>query len=260
MRLAQVRALRPSCQTLMIKCPALSQLCTTRTTIAMRTTAACRGRAALQQARIFQPSMSPYNEDALRQSLNSSFVPFPDPNGHPTGGCLDAHSDRLDRVAAGYIQPGGRPSHQQVAEALAVKAFFVAVDGSDAATGGELTPFRTVAHGVAACRESLGAQAADGSASSTGRCALRLRAGVHRLNATVALTRADSGLTIIADPGPGSSQEGETVVLSGATALATQWTKVRTLGDTGLTLWRTAVPHKPAAVQTLLVDGVRYAP
>jgi hypothetical protein len=207
-------------------------------------------RAALKQAKIFHPAMNPYNEDLLTQSLNSSFVPFPDPNGHPTGGCLAADSERPARIAAGYIPAGGTPSHPQIAKALATKAFYIAIDGNDAASGGEQTPFRTISHGVAACR------AASGSATA-GRCALRLRAGVHRLNATITLTPADSGLTIVAEPGPGSSQEGETVTISGATALEAKWTKVRSLGGAGLTLWRTPVPHKPATVQTLLVDGVR---
>ena len=209
-------------------------------------------KAALKQAQIFQPAMNPWNLDGLTESLNSSFIPFPDPNGKPTGGCFapSPPSDRPARIAAGFIQPAGPSTHPGVAEAIATKSFFVAVDGSDAAAGSELAPFRTIARGVAACRAASAAQAGS-------KCALGLRAGVHRMNETITLTPADSGLTIMGAPGPGSSQEGETVTISGATALAPSWKAVPGKMAAGMRLWATPVAHKPASIKTLLVGGVR---
>ena len=208
-------------------------------------------RAALKQARILQPALSPFNLDGLANSLNSSFVPFPDPNGHPTGGCFAASErDRpAARIAAGYIQPAGPSTHPGVAEALATRSFFVAVDGSDAAAGSELAPFRTIARGVTACRAS--------STQAGSKCALGLRAGVHRMNETITLTPADSGLTIMGAPGPGSSQEGKTVTISGATALTPSWKAVPGKMAAGMRLWATPVARKPASIKTLLVDGIR---
>jgi len=77
------------------------------------------------------------------------------------------------------------------------------------------------------------------------------------MNDTLTLSPADSGLTIMGAPGPGSSQEGETVTISGATALTPSWKAVPGKMAAGMQLWATPVAHKPASIKTLLVGGVR---
>ena len=80
-----------------------------------------------------------------------------------------------------------------------------------------------------------------------------LASGTHRPNATIELTRADSGLTIVG--------AGHGVVVSGASVLRGAWERLRSVGNATakLGLWRLSVPdYGPSpAVDTLYVDGVR---
>ncbi len=92
--------------------------------------------------------------------------------------------------------------------------FFVAPNGSDAAAGTEAAPFRTVSHAVTASRHAKNAT-------------ILLRAGVHFLSETIALTIEDSGLTI-------QNYECEEAWLSGGIPITTSWSK-----------WPTAAPATP---------------
>ena len=85
-------------------------------------------------------------------------------------------------------------------------AFYVSTTGSDSSSGTKAKPFATVGHAVSAAR------------GATANGTILLRAGVHHLSGTIALTAADSGLTI-------QNFECEEAWLSGGVPVSTNWTK-----------------------------------
>lgn len=137
------------------------------------------------------------------------------------------------------VRRAGPSTHPSVG--CAVSVYYVAPTScSDSSAGTEAQPFCTVLKGVQACR------------AASGSCAVFLRGGVHRLNETIVLGPSDSKLTI-------AGYSGEDAVVSGTTPLAVSaWQKVKDVGTT--TIWKVPVTTRPAAIETLLVDGVRAIP
>ena len=188
---------------------------------------------------------SPTNAAALEESLNKSFNTV-----GPTGGCF-AGRPKGRLAADGEMQPAGPCTHSAV-RSVEQKSFHIAAAGrrcSDGGGGGTASPFCTLARGVAACRTPASAADADT------RCALLLGAGTHRLNETLLLGPADSGLVIVGAPALSGDSGGGSAVLSGAVPIAPSWKQVKRIGSN--TLWKTAVAHAPAAIDTLLFGGVR---
>jgi hypothetical protein len=181
----------------------------------------------------------------LLSSLNHSHFPFADNDR----GCFAA-APPASPPAAGR-QPeldASPPSHPAVLAAVADDAaarFSVAPTGtaggcSDGGPGSPQQPFCSVLGGVLACRRVLASLAASDTAPS---CAVVLANGTHRLNATVALTAADSGLAIVGG-GPGATVSGAALLASGSAG----WQRLRSLPN-GTALWRLAVPdYGPARV------------
>jgi hypothetical protein len=141
---------------------------------------------------------------------------------------------------------------------------------SDGGPGSQQQPLCSVIGGVAACRRLL-------TARESCSCALLLANGTHRLNATIELTDADSGLAIVGN-GAGATISGAALLSAGAGGggggssagsstgsaaagggAAAAWQRVRSLGN-GTVLWRLAAPdYGPAPPSdTLYVDGKRY--
>ena len=141
---------------------------------------------------------------------------------------------------------------------------------SDGGPGSQQQPLCSVIGGVAACRRLL-------TARESSSCALLLANGTHRLNATIELTDADSGLAIVGN-GAGATISGAALLSAGAGGggggssagsstgsaaagggAAAAWQRVRSLGN-GTVLWRLAAPdYGPAPPSdTLYVDGKRY--
>ena len=193
----------------------------------------CAWRHAAQDyAHSIQPGMSVPNAAALEESLNSSFFgPGFDPsNSRPTGGCFAKLRLGKGRTAAhGAMQPAGPSTHTSVLSAAAQKSFYVAAagarscsDGGGSGGGTATSPFCSVTRGVAACRTA----ATDGGAR---QCALLLGAGTHRLNETLLLGPADSGLAIVGAPAlqPVNSAGAGGAVLSGAVPITPSWKQVK---------------------------------
>lgn len=171
--------------------------------------------AAAKFATVIQPGMSEANQQELQAGL-ATVDPKPP----------------LARRAG----PSTHPSVFQVATAFYVSP---SMGCSDHSPGSEAKPFCSVLKGVLACR-------------AVGKCAVFLREGVHRLNETIVLGPADSGLVI-------AGYEGENAVISGTTPLeVSAWQKVSDEGE--ITIWKVPVTTRPAAIETLLVDGVRAIP
>ena len=77
--------------------------------------------------------------------------------------------------------------------------------------------------------------------------------GTHRLDDTVKITPADSGLAIVADGGAYP-------IISGTSVISTTWRKVKDLsikGSQNLTLWSAKLVDAPSSVDTMLVNGKR---
>ena len=68
-------------------------------------------------------------------------------------------------------------------------------------------------------------------------CAVVLANGTHRLNATVDLTAADSGLAIVGGGGGGATVSGAALLDGSPSA----WRRLRSLPN-GTALWRLAAP------------------
>ena len=122
--------------------------------------------------------------------------------------------------------------------------FCDALAGSDANPGTLQQPFASVARGVAACRAVSAAAAAGGG----GGCAVTLRdSAPFVLGATLALTAADSGLTLAAYPG-------EAPVLTGALPLVgLDWAPVGGGGG----VWVARGLRLPQPPGVLFVNGTR---
>lgn len=192
-------------------------------------------RAALQHGKALQPHMSDANQAALLESLNSSFFGN---GGTNTSGCFPPAPPPPGR---GFMQPAFASPVTAAAAAAASKTLHVSAgtDCDDTGVGSQSKPFCTIAHAVVACR-----------GHGSGRCAVLLGSGIHRLNETIQLGAADSRLMIVGAAAGGS-------VISGSTPITSHWDKVKTLGG-NLTLWKTALlAHAPSTIDTLLVDGIR---
>jgi hypothetical protein len=204
-------------------------------------------RAALAHGKVLQPHMSDENAAFLLQSLNSSFFGN---GGTSGGGCFQPSPSPMP--PRGFMQKAS-PAPSAVAKAEAAEHQFhvAAADDDDkcddAAGGSAAAPFCSLARGVAACRAAKNT----GARTDGGLCALWLGDGIHRLNVTLQLTDADSGMIVL--PASGAS-----AVISGATLLSsgTSWQRVRSLG-TNLTLWKAKLTHAAPRIDTLMVDGVR---
>lgn len=118
--------------------------------------------------------------------------------------------------------------------------------GNDSNTGSEASPFRTIDHGVAACRVGrTGIRP-----TTTGACTLILRdSAPFILDATVSLGPADSGIAIAALPN-------EHPVVSGAAPLplSTQWMPWKQGGGSNVWSARVSLPVVPGS---LFVEGAR---
>ena len=213
--------------------------------------------AALEYGRQIQPGMRAADAALLRDSLNHSHFPFPD---HDSGcfapappGPPQAGSSRQQQLEA------PPPSHPTVLAATAEDAaqFHVAptdstgsapISCSDDGPGSSQRPFCSVFGGVAACRHLL-------TTADVASCAVVLASGTHRLNATIELTAADSGLAVVGG-GAGATVSGASLVGGGSGGAA--WQRVRSLPNR-TTLWKLAVPDYGSAPpsDTLYVDGKR---
>jgi hypothetical protein len=211
--------------------------------------------AALEYGRRIQPDMRTADVRLLQQSLNHSHFPAPDPDsgcfppGPPAPLQPSSWQHQLDTLP---------PSHLRVLAAMMVPGaaqFHVAPTGSgggtpsscsDSGPGSLQQPFCSVLGGVIACRRVL---------STTTSCAVVLANGTHRLNATIELTAADSGLAVVGG-GAGATVSGASLV--GGSSSGAVWQRVRSLPN-GTALWKLAAPdYGPAPPSdTLYVDGKR---
>lgn len=191
--------------------------------------------AALGYGKTLQPTMSGENAAFLLQSLNSTFFGN---GGTNTGGCFPPAPPVPPR---GHMQQAHASLSASTTAAAAAYNFHVSTGGtcSDDGPGSDLIPFCSLERGIGACRAHVHKS-----------CAVIFGPGVHRVNKTIELSSADSGLVLLG----GTSGK---AIISGATRInSTRWQQVRTLGS-GLTLWKTVVAHQPKTIDTLLVDGVR---
>lgn len=106
--------------------------------------------------------------------------------------------------------------------------FFVSADGDDSSeTGDANAPYKTVHRALAAAR-----------ASSAAAKSIVLKPGTHYLNQTLALTPADSGTTIAAEPGAPVGS----VIVSGGVPLSPSWEKSSRKGSGSDTVvWETVI-------------------
>jgi hypothetical protein len=188
-------------------------------------------------ARVVQPDASRQRLQDLVDALN--------------GGEAGAHVSRtggasrvaLADVAAAAARPGAARVRwaplPPASSSAAAGVFFVdAVRGADGNAGSEDSPFRTIARGVAAAR---------------GGGTVVLRAGTFYQGAAglgaVALSPADSGLTLMAYPG-------EEVWVSGAAQLPNlTWAPFRVNASTGENVWVAST----AAAGVAPFSGLRWA-
>ena len=111
-------------------------------------------------------------------------------------------------------------------------AIYVSPNGDDQAAGTLAAPVRSLGHAVELARQ-------------TPQHTVELRGGVYRLSSPLALTAADSGLTL-------SGHAGEQATLSGGVKLS-GWKLV----DRARGLWSASFPEQAHAPRQIYVDGVR---
>lgn len=209
--------------------------------------------AALKYGQQIQPAMRAVDAALLLRSLNHSHFPFPD---HDSG-CFPPPPPK--RVADDHSMGTPLRSHHPIVLAAfaenAAQFHVAATDRgsasscSDGGLGSQQQPFCSVLAGVAGCRHLL-------STGEIRACAVVLANGTHRLNATIELTTADSGLAIVgADAG--ATVSGASLLRGGGGA-SPAWERVRSLPN-GTSLWKLTVPdYGPAPPSdTLYVDGKR---
>ena len=124
------------------------------------------------------------------------------------------------------------PTPRVVFQHAAASIFVDAAKGSDAAAGSESAPLKTVEAAIAKARKAAGAPST-----------IVLRAGTYYLKETLALTAADSGLTI-------ESFSGEVAEISGAHPLtALEWKPVNVSAHTKTPVTMSVLPD------TNMVEG-----
>ena len=137
--------------------------------------------------------------------------------------------DALELQSCGVKPPSldRAPHRQQQGTGLPRGSTQLFIDynaGSDTGTGSADAPFKTIAKGVAAARQS-----------ASKPVSLVLRPGVHFLEATIELTPQDNGLTLTSDGSGGD------VWVSGGVRLQPKWTMVESKNKSS-NIWSTDVP------------------
>lgn len=112
------------------------------------------------------------------------------------------------------------------------QTLFVSTAGNDRAPGTQIAPVKSIAHAIDLARR-------------THKSSVVIEAGTYPIAAPLALTEADSGLSL-------SAAHGGRVVLSGGERI-TGWRLV----DAHRTLWSASVPASIAAPRQIYIDGVR---
>ena len=115
-----------------------------------------------------------------------------------------------------------------------------ALHGSDAGPGTSASPFASLPRGLAACR----------AARAPNCTLLLLDSAPFVLLETLALTSADSGLTLAAAPGAAP-------VLTGAAPVAAAWVPLDVAASTGRNIWRAQGPAGAPLPLALLAHGRR---
>jgi hypothetical protein len=157
--------------------------------------------------------MSLHNDHNADVTTRAQLASSLDVGQGPDTCTVPSADDDVPHITAGASpsRPTHRSSNPQWGLTASPNEFVVdpgSTSCSDGAAGTLAAPLCTVAAGVLKCRGFGGA------------CTVALRGGqtTHRLNATISITPADSGLTIMAYPGDSPP------VVSGAALLSPKWT------------------------------------
>ena len=156
-------------------------------------------------------------------------------------GTEPAEDETVDSLASGATNDGVAALAAETIEAAALVAYVDPLRGNDAVgDGSPQAPFITVARGLKAVRS--------GRSGGAAAAALVLRGGTHFVSGTLALSAADSHLSIVAAPG-------ERATLSGGAPLGELiWTK-----DAAQGVYSAQLPPPPPGAQYAVFDTL-YEP